>query len=60
MLENKDAMSCPTCHIIVMKASGCDWLRCSFCKTEICWATRGPRWGPKVKSVGISLIYSKK
>ena len=29
---------------------GCDWIRCSGCKKEICWATRGPRWGPGVST----------
>ena len=41
-------MYCPTCHIVVMKKEGCDWIRCSMCKTEICWVTKGPRWGPEV------------
>lgn len=41
-------MNCPTCQVILMKKWGCDWLRCSMCKTEICWVTRGPRWGPGV------------
>ncbi|KAG9347699.1 hypothetical protein JZ751_003712 [Albula glossodonta] len=34
------------CGIIVQKKEGCDWLRCTVCHTEICWVTRGPRWGP--------------
>ncbi|XP_047116877.1 uncharacterized protein LOC124797853 isoform X1 [Schistocerca piceifrons] len=46
MLERGEAMSCPTCEVVLMKKWGCDWLRCSMCKTEICWVTRGPRWGP--------------
>lgn len=29
-----------------MKLSGCDAITCSMCKTQICWATKGPRWGP--------------
>lgn len=33
-------------QVIVMKKWGCDWLKCSICKTEICWITRGFRWGP--------------
>lgn len=48
MVEKGDAMICPTCEIILMKKWGCDWLRCSMCKTEICWVTRGSRWGPTV------------
>ena len=39
-------MHCPSC--IVTKKIGCDWIYCSVCKTEMCWATKGPRWGPKV------------
>ncbi|XP_039278652.1 uncharacterized protein LOC111049882 [Nilaparvata lugens] len=46
MVERGEAMKCPTCEVILMKKWGCDWLRCSMCKTEICWVTRGPRWGP--------------
>jgi RanBP-type and C3HC4-type zinc finger-containing protein 1 len=48
MLQKGDAMYCPKCRVIVQKKDGCDWIRCSMCKTEICWATKGPRWGPKV------------
>ncbi|XP_060516771.1 uncharacterized protein LOC132696140 [Cylas formicarius] len=46
MVEKGEALTCPTCKVILMKKWGCDWLRCSMCKTEICWVTRGPRWGP--------------
>lgn len=31
--------------MIVIEKSGCDWMQCTMCKTEICWATKGPRWG---------------
>ena len=48
MLKKGTAMHCPKCGIILSKVTGCDWLCCSMCKTEICWVTRGPRWGPKV------------
>ena len=41
-------MHCPSCKIVVQKKDGCDWIRCSVCKTEICWATKQARWGPKV------------
>ncbi|KAL5467158.1 hypothetical protein EMCRGX_G031350 [Ephydatia muelleri] len=47
MIKNREAMNCPSCKIVVMKKDGCDWIRCSMCKTEICWATKGPRWRPK-------------
>ncbi|XP_044268651.1 uncharacterized protein LOC123013867 [Tribolium madens] len=46
MVKNGEALTCPTCQVILMKKWGCDWVRCSMCKTEICWVTRGPRWGP--------------
>ena len=42
-------MHCPSCKIVVQKKDGCDWIRCSVCKTEICWATKQARWGPKVR-----------
>uniref|UniRef100_A0A8C0GW98 RanBP-type and C3HC4-type zinc finger-containing protein 1 n=1 Tax=Chelonoidis abingdonii TaxID=106734 RepID=A0A8C0GW98_CHEAB len=41
-----EAMHCPVCRIIVQKKDGCDWIRCTVCQTEICWVTKGPRWGP--------------
>lgn len=46
MVDRGDAIVCPTCQVVMMKKWGCDWLKCSMCKTEICWVTRGPRWGP--------------
>uniref|UniRef100_A0A674GUJ2 RANBP2-type and C3HC4-type zinc finger containing 1 n=1 Tax=Taeniopygia guttata TaxID=59729 RepID=A0A674GUJ2_TAEGU len=46
MLQRGEAMHCPTCHIVVQKKDGCDWIRCTVCQTEICWVTKGPRWGP--------------
>ncbi|XP_052864692.1 uncharacterized protein LOC128271275 [Anopheles cruzii] len=49
MVEKGDALNCPTCQIVVTKISGCDGITCTMCKTEICWATRGPRWGPAGK-----------
>ena len=48
MVSDGDAMPCPQCQVIVMKKEGCDWIQCSICKTEICWVTKGPRWGPLV------------
>uniref|UniRef100_A0A3P9PJ56 RanBP-type and C3HC4-type zinc finger-containing protein 1 n=1 Tax=Poecilia reticulata TaxID=8081 RepID=A0A3P9PJ56_POERE len=47
LVQSGEAMHCPQCGIIVQKRDGCDWLRCTVCHTEICWVTRGPRWGPK-------------
>uniref|UniRef100_A0A147B3A1 RanBP-type and C3HC4-type zinc finger-containing protein 1 n=1 Tax=Fundulus heteroclitus TaxID=8078 RepID=A0A147B3A1_FUNHE len=47
LVQSGEAMHCPQCGIIVQKRDGCDWLRCTVCHTEICWVTKGPRWGPK-------------
>lgn len=30
-----------------MKRDGCDGLTCVMCRTELCWATKMARWGPK-------------
>ncbi|XP_043922234.1 sharpin [Protopterus annectens] len=40
-----EAMFCPLCKIIIQKKEGCDWIRCTVCHTEICWVTKGSRWG---------------
>ncbi|CAM5095344.1 unnamed protein product [Natator depressus] len=45
MVQKGEAMYCPTCKIVVQKKDGCDWIRCTVCHTEICWVTKGPRWG---------------
>ena len=45
-------MHCPQCRIVVQKKDGCDWIRCTVCHTEICWVTKGPRWGPGVSPWG--------
>nr|XP_023679490.1 ranBP-type and C3HC4-type zinc finger-containing protein 1-like isoform X2 [Paramormyrops kingsleyae] len=47
LVQSGEAMHCPQCGIIVQKKEGCDWVRCTVCHTEICWVTRGPRWGPR-------------
>ncbi|XP_004840681.1 ranBP-type and C3HC4-type zinc finger-containing protein 1 isoform X3 [Heterocephalus glaber] len=47
MLQQGEAMHCPRCRIVVQKKDGCDWIRCTVCHTEICWVTKGPRWGPR-------------
>lgn len=46
LVQRGEAMQCPTCRIVVQKKDGCDWLRCAVCRTELCWVTKGPRWGP--------------
>ncbi|KAK1173892.1 ranBP-type and C3HC4-type zinc finger-containing protein 1-like isoform X1 [Acipenser oxyrinchus oxyrinchus] len=45
LVQTGEAMHCPKCRIIVQKKEGCDWIRCTVCHTEICWVTKGPRWG---------------
>lgn len=52
MLQQGEAMHCPQCQIVVQKKDGCDWIRCTVCHTEICWVTKGPRWGPGVSPRG--------
>ncbi|KAK3085646.1 hypothetical protein FSP39_006577 [Pinctada imbricata] len=49
MVKKGDAMNCPQCDVILQKKDGCDWIKCSICKTEICWVTKGRRWGPLVR-----------
>lgn len=46
MITKGEALECPECSAIITKKWGCDWVKCSACKTEICWVTRGRRWGP--------------
>nr|XP_033785850.1 sharpin isoform X2 [Geotrypetes seraphini] len=46
LVQMGEAMNCPKCQIIVQKKDGCDWIRCTVCQTEICWVTKGSRWGP--------------
>lgn len=47
VLENGTAMRCPGCRLVIIEKTGCDWVSCTNCRMEICWATKGPRWGPK-------------
>uniref|UniRef100_A0A2A4IYK3 RanBP-type and C3HC4-type zinc finger-containing protein 1 n=1 Tax=Heliothis virescens TaxID=7102 RepID=A0A2A4IYK3_HELVI len=46
LISKGEALECPECSAIITKKWGCDWVKCSACKTEICWVTRGRRWGP--------------
>ncbi|XP_055599780.1 ranBP-type and C3HC4-type zinc finger-containing protein 1-like [Uranotaenia lowii] len=46
MRQSRIAMPCPKCGVIIQKKDGCDGISCTYCKTAICWATLGPRWGP--------------
>jgi RanBP-type and C3HC4-type zinc finger-containing protein 1 len=45
MMRDQMMMQCPNCKAYVQKDIGCDAITCR-CKTELCWATKGPRWGP--------------
>lgn len=45
LIKKGEALECPECKAIITKKWGCDWVKCSACKTEICWVTRGRRWG---------------
>lgn len=47
MVANREVMIC-TCGVTIIKNGGCDSVICKYCKTLLCWPTRGPRWGPKV------------
>ncbi len=49
-VANGEAMHCPSCEIIIFRTEGCSYLTCGNCKLEICWATKGPRWGLKGKN----------
>ncbi|XP_025198878.1 ranBP-type and C3HC4-type zinc finger-containing protein 1-like [Melanaphis sacchari] len=49
LIERGDAMLCPGCSTVLSKQQGCDWIKCAVCFMEICWATKGPRWGPNGK-----------
>lgn len=49
LVSSGEALSCPKCQVVLMKRWGCDWVRCSVCRTEICWVTKQNRWGLKGK-----------
>ncbi|XP_050362122.1 uncharacterized protein LOC126781272 [Nymphalis io] len=46
LIDRGEALECPECKAVITKKWGCDWIKCSACKTEICWVTKGRRWGP--------------
>lgn len=46
-LAKGEAMRCSKCRVILIKRGGCDAIQCACCNTLLCWATKGPRWGPK-------------
>lgn len=46
MVASGVAMECPNCNGVITKQTGCDSLTCTFCRAQLCWATKGLRWGP--------------
>ena len=48
LIATGEALNCPSCQVILLKKWGCDWVRCTYCRTEICWVTKQLRWGPNV------------
>merc|ERR1719341_1900553 len=46
LIEKGEALNCPSCQVLLLKKWGCDWVRCTYCRTEICWVARQLRWGP--------------
>lgn len=57
MIRRGDGLPCPKCSVMLVRKWGCDWMRCPMCRTEICWVTRGPRWGPGVSVRPFSKTY---
>ena len=49
LIEKGEALNCPSCQVLLLKKWGCDWVRCTYCRTEICWVTKQLRWGPAVQ-----------
>ena len=49
LIEKGEALNCPSCQVLLLKKWGCDWVRCTYCRTEICWVTKQLRWGPNVR-----------
>lgn len=43
-------IKCPECGVFIEKYKGaCQFVRCYFCRLDICWLTKQPRWGPNGK-----------
>lgn len=56
LIEKGEALNCPSCQVLLLKKWGCDWVRCTYCRTEICWVTRQLRWGPGVSGIKIQTL----
>ena len=59
LIATGEALNCPNCQVILLKKWGCDWVRCTYCRTEICWVTKQLRWGPNV-SITIKWLFDDK
>merc|ERR1719397_1291752 len=46
LIAKGEALHCPSCQVLLLKKWGCDWVPCTYCRTEIYWVTRQLRWGP--------------
>ena len=53
LIATGEALNCPSCQVVLLKKWGCDWVRCSYCRTEICWVTKQLRWGPNVRTTDL-------
>merc|ERR1711997_874451 len=39
-----EALHCPSCQVLLLKKWGCDWVRCTYCRTGPgSWGSAGPR-----------------
>ena len=56
LIGKGEALHCPSCQVLLLKKWGCDWVRCTYCRTEICWVTRQLRWGPNVSCLCCLLL----
>ena len=57
VVQSGDVVRCPKCHIYLEKQSaGCQLIRCYFCRMDICWLTKLPRWGPNVTFTNSSIL----
>ena len=54
LIGKGEALHCPSCQVLLLKKWGCDWVRCTYCRTEICWVTKQLRWGPNVRPGSIN------
>ncbi|EFX78635.1 hypothetical protein DAPPUDRAFT_320293 [Daphnia pulex] len=48
LVDSCEALSCPQCQVVNIGAA-IAWVRCSVCRTEICWVTKQNRWGPNAQ-----------